>query len=100
MKGCLHKRSRLHLLWKEGKGLGEEGLTDMQPLDVTGYATTFSTKKQTYHPLLTAKFSQQLHLIILRQQGKIGRNYWLVSYHLSWSWDRVPQVAVNNFVIN
>lgn len=51
-------------------------MTDMQPLDVTGYTTTFPAKNQTYHPLLTAKFSRQLHLIILRQQEKIGRNYW------------------------
>ena len=32
--------------------------------------------KGCLHPLLTAKFSQQLHLIILRLQEKIGRNYW------------------------
>lgn len=32
--------------------------------------------KDCLHSLLTTKFSQQLHLIILRQQEKIGRNYW------------------------
>ena len=34
------------------------------------------TMKGCLNPLLTAKFSQQLHLLILRQQEKIGRNYW------------------------
>lgn len=34
------------------------------------------TMKGCLHSLLTAKFSQQLHLIILRQKEKIGRNYW------------------------